>query len=89
MEFFSPLAPKALPDPMPSQFRLDLYYTYYQSAGHHIDRCIALRHSIQDIVESGTFGHPRFDMFSIPTLAQAMHADTPSPAVPDLIDLGN
>ncbi|RVW18605.1 hypothetical protein CK203_106038 [Vitis vinifera] len=43
MGFFVPLAPRALPDPMPSQFRLDLY-------------------------------------------SQAMHADTPSPAVPNLID---
>ncbi|KAL6323732.1 hypothetical protein AAG906_002200 [Vitis piasezkii] len=41
-----------------------------------------------DIVDSGIFGHPQSDMFSIPTSAQAMHADTPSP-VPDLIDLGD
>ncbi|KAL6343642.1 hypothetical protein AAG906_025007 [Vitis piasezkii] len=42
-----------------------------------------------DIVDSGTFGHPQSDMFSIPTSAQAMHADTLSPAVLDLIDLGD
>ncbi|RVW28300.1 hypothetical protein CK203_099934 [Vitis vinifera] len=42
-----------------------------------------------DIVDSGTFGHPQSDMFPIPTSAQAMHADAPSPAVPDLIDLGD
>ncbi|RVW98111.1 hypothetical protein CK203_031945 [Vitis vinifera] len=42
-----------------------------------------------DIVDSGTFGHPQSDMFPIPTSAQAMHADSPSPAVPDLIDLGD
>ena len=83
------LAPRALPDPVPSQFRLDLYCTYRQSAGHHTDRCTALRHAIQDIVDSGTFGHPQSDMFPIPTSAQAMHADSPSPAVPDLIDLGD
>ena len=83
------LAPRALPDPVPSQFRLDLYCTYHQSAGHHTDRCTALRHAIQDIVNSGTFGHPQSDMFPIPTSAQAMHADAPSPAVPDLIDLGD
>ena len=89
MGFLAPLAPRALPDPVPSQFRLDLYCTYHQSVGHHTDRCTALRHAIQDIVDSGTFGHPQFDMFPIPISAQAMHADTPSPEVPDLIDLGD
>nr|CAN80486.1 hypothetical protein VITISV_013886 [Vitis vinifera] len=59
------------------------------SVGHHTDRCTALRHAIQDIVDSGTFGDPQSDMFPIPTSAQAMHADAPSPAVPDLIDLGD
>ncbi|RVX16914.1 hypothetical protein CK203_003351 [Vitis vinifera] len=89
MGFLAPLAPRALPDPMPPQFRLDLYCAYHQSAGHHTDRCTTLRHAIQDIVDSGTFGHPQFDMFPIPISAQAMHADAPSPAVPDLIDLGD
>ena len=89
MGFLAPLAPRALPDLVPSQFRLDLYCTYHQSVGHHTDRCTALRHAIQDIVDSGTFGDPQSDMFPIPTSAQAMHADAPSPAVLDLIDLGD
>ena len=87
MGFLAPLAPRALPDPVPPQFRLDLYCAYHQSVGHHTDRCTALRHAIQDIVDSGTFGHPQSDMSLISTPAQAMHADAPSPAVPDLIDL--
>ncbi|KAJ9672736.1 hypothetical protein PVL29_026090 [Vitis rotundifolia] len=87
--FLAPLALRALLDPVPPQFRVDLYCTYHQSAGHHTDHCIALRHAIQDIVDSGTFGHPHSDMFFIPTSAQARHADTASPAVPDLIDLGD
>ncbi|RVW15540.1 hypothetical protein CK203_077749 [Vitis vinifera] len=89
MGFLAPLAPRALPDPVPPQFRLDLYCMYHQSVGHHTDRCTALRHAIQDIVDSGTFGDPQSDMFPIPTSAHAMHADAPSPAVPDLIDLGD
>ena len=87
MGFLAPLAPRALPDLMPSQFQLDLYCMYHQSAGHHIDRCTTLQHAIQDIIDSGTFGHPQSDMFPIPTSIQ--YADAPSPAVPDLIDLGN
>ncbi|RVW68588.1 hypothetical protein CK203_063964 [Vitis vinifera] len=62
MGFLAPLAPRALPDPVPPQFRLDLYCAYHQSVGHHTDRCTALRHAIQDIVDSGTFGHPQSDM---------------------------
>ena len=89
MGLLAPLAPRALPDPVPPQFRLDSYCMYHQSAGHHTDRCTALRHAIQDIVDSGIFGHPQSDMFSIPTSAQATHADVPSPVVLDLIDLGN
>ncbi|RVW76144.1 hypothetical protein CK203_044291 [Vitis vinifera] len=88
MGFLAPLAPRALPDPVPPQFRIDLYCTFHQSVGHHTDRCTALRHAIQDIVDSGTFGHPQSDM-SLFYPAQAMHADAPSPAVPDLIDLGD
>ena len=87
MGFLAPLSPKTFPDPVPSQFQLDLYCMYHQSAGHHTDRCTALRHAIHDIVDFGTFGHPQSDMFSIPTLAQAVHADTTLPAVPDLVDL--
>ena len=46
MGFLAPLAPRALPDPVPSQFRLDLYCMYHQSVGHHTDRCTALRYAI-------------------------------------------
>ncbi|RVW57574.1 hypothetical protein CK203_113362 [Vitis vinifera] len=58
MGFLAPLAPRALPDPVPPQFRLDLYCMYHQSVGHHTDRCTALRHAIQDIVDSGRLGIP-------------------------------
>ncbi|RVW18269.1 hypothetical protein CK203_114410 [Vitis vinifera] len=61
MGFLAPLAPRALPDPVPPQTLLIL----------------------------GRFGHPQSDMSLISTPAQAMHADAPSPAVPDLIDLGD
>lgn len=87
--FLAPLAPRPLPNLMPPQFRLDLYYAYYQLVGHHTACCTILRHTIQDIVDSGMFSHPQSDMIYVPTLAQAMHADTPSLVVPDLIDLGD
>ena len=89
MGFLVPLAPKPLPNLVPSQFRLDLYCTYHQSEEHHTDRCTALRHSLQDLVDSRTFGHHKSNMIFIPTSAQAMHADTSSSVVLDLIDLGD
>ncbi|KAL6326311.1 hypothetical protein AAG906_005505 [Vitis piasezkii] len=79
MGFLAPLAPRALPDPVPSQFRLDLYCAY-----HHQEDITPI-----DIIDSGTFGHPQSDTFPIPTSAQAMHVDSPPPAIPDLIDLGD
>ena len=90
MGFLAPLAPRVLLDLLPSQFQLDLYCTYHQSAGHHTNRCTAQRHAIQDIVDSRKFGHSQSNMFFfIPISAQAMHANTPSPAILDLIDLGD
>ena len=89
MGFLAPLDPRSLPNLVSSQFRLDLYYTYHQSVEHHTDRCTALRHSLQDLVDSRTFGHLKSDIIFIPTSTQAMHADTPSLVVLDLIDLGD
>ncbi|KAL6331973.1 hypothetical protein AAG906_020326 [Vitis piasezkii] len=41
MGFLAPLAPRALPDPVPSQFRLDLYFRYvlytYLTQAVHVD----------------------------------------------------
>ena len=41
---------------MPPQFRMDLYYSYHQSQGHDTDRCTALRHAIQDVIDRGSIG---------------------------------
>ncbi|RVW68785.1 hypothetical protein CK203_060967 [Vitis vinifera] len=46
---------------MPPQFRLDLHCAYHQGPGHDIDRCSALRHAIQDLINQDV-GHG--DMFA-------------------------
>lgn len=89
MGFLTPLPLRPLPNPIPAQFRLDLYCPYHQSMGHHTDHCTALRHAIQDIIDSGMFGSSHLDRIYIPTSAQTIHADTSAPAVPDLIVLGD
>ena len=45
------LAPRPPPQPMPPQFRMDLHCAYHQGLGHDTDRCSALRHSIQDLID--------------------------------------
>ncbi|WKA13155.1 hypothetical protein VitviT2T_030485 [Vitis vinifera] len=41
------------PQPLPPQFRMDLHCAYHQGLGHEIDRCTALRHAIQDLIDQG------------------------------------
>ncbi|KAL6343340.1 hypothetical protein AAG906_022415 [Vitis piasezkii] len=41
------------PSPLPPQFRMDLHCAYHQGLGHETDRCTALRHAIQDLIDQG------------------------------------
>ncbi|RVW93377.1 hypothetical protein CK203_022397 [Vitis vinifera] len=45
--------PSPLPQPIPAQFRMDLHCAYHQEPGHETDRCTALRHAIQDLIDQG------------------------------------
>ena len=47
------LAPRPPPQPMLPQFRMDLHYAYHQGPGHDTDRCSALRHAMQDLIDQG------------------------------------
>ncbi|RVW32537.1 hypothetical protein CK203_093742 [Vitis vinifera] len=38
---------------VPPQFRMDLHRAYHQGPGHDTDRCSALRHAIQDLIDQG------------------------------------
>ena len=40
------LAPRPPPQPLPSQFRMDLHCAYHQGPGPDTDRCSAMRHAI-------------------------------------------
>ncbi|XP_077249470.1 uncharacterized protein LOC143888976 [Tasmannia lanceolata] len=46
------LEPRELPNPLPRYWRKDYYYEYHQSVGHLTDRCMALNHKIQDMIEA-------------------------------------
>ncbi|RVW77969.1 hypothetical protein CK203_048257 [Vitis vinifera] len=45
------LEPKPLSQPIPPQFRMDLYCSYHQRQGHDTNWCTALRHAIQDVID--------------------------------------
>ncbi|RVX18697.1 hypothetical protein CK203_007090 [Vitis vinifera] len=45
------LTPRPPPQPIPPQFRMDLHCAYHQGPGHETDRCTALRHAIQDLID--------------------------------------
>ena len=44
------LTPRPLPQPIPSQFMMDLHCAYHQEPGHETNHCTALRHAIQDLI---------------------------------------
>ncbi|RVW40338.1 Retrovirus-related Pol polyprotein from transposon 17.6 [Vitis vinifera] len=47
------LTPRPPTQPLPPQFRMDLHCAYHQGPGHDTDRCSALRHAIQDLIDQG------------------------------------
>ena len=57
------------PQPLPPQFRMDLHYAYHQGPGHETDRCTALRHAIQDLIDQGLvhLGQPSVTQNPLPT----------------------
>ncbi|RVW21319.1 Transposon Ty3-G Gag-Pol polyprotein [Vitis vinifera] len=65
--------------PIPAQFRMDLHCAYHQGPGHETDRCTALRHAIQDLIDQGLvhLGQPSVTTNPLPT--HTTHA-VPPPA---------
>ncbi|RVW71069.1 hypothetical protein CK203_061494 [Vitis vinifera] len=54
----APLAPRPPPSTLPPRFRAHEFCAYHQMAGHRTDYCASLRHTIQDLVDSGTVSFP-------------------------------
>ena len=73
------LAPRPVPQPVPPQFRMDLHRTYHQSLGHDTDRCLALRHAIQDFIDQGLVNLGQPSVTTNPLPAHSTHAVPPPP----------
>ncbi|RVW29023.1 hypothetical protein CK203_088881 [Vitis vinifera] len=65
------------PQPLPPHFRMDLHCAYHQGSGHETDRCTALRHAIQDLIDQGLvhLGQPSVTQNPLP--AHTTHAVPP------------
>ncbi|RVW47635.1 hypothetical protein CK203_109792 [Vitis vinifera] len=74
----TPLEPKPLPQPVPPQFRMDLYCSYHQRQGHDINLCTALRRTIQDVIDQGSISLDQLSMPSDPVTTHSTHVVPPS-----------
>lgn len=48
-----PLNPRPPPNPLPKSYDPQAHCAYHQGPGHHTDRCLTLKHAIQDLVDQG------------------------------------
>ena len=74
----TPLEPKPLPQPVPPQFRIDLYCSYHQRQGHDINLCTALGRTIQDVIDQGSISLDQLSMPSDPVTTHSTHVVPPS-----------
>ncbi|RVW75924.1 hypothetical protein CK203_051824 [Vitis vinifera] len=71
------LTPRPPPQPYLLTFKMDLHCAYHQGLGHETDRCTALRHAIQDLIDQGLvhLGQPSVTQNPLP--AHTTHAVPP------------
>ena len=71
------LTPRSPPQPIPHQFRMNLHCAYHQGPGHETDRCIALRHAIQDLIDQGLVYLGQSSVTTNPLPAHTTHVVPP------------
>eukprot|EP00261_Vitis_vinifera_P028366 XP_010662558.1 PREDICTED: uncharacterized protein LOC100853663 [Vitis vinifera] len=73
------LTPRSPPQPIPPQFRMDLHCAYHQGPEHETDRCTALRHAVQDLIDQVLVHLGQPSVTTNPLPAHTTHA-VPPPA---------
>ena len=73
----APLAPRPLPHPIPPHFRSHEHCLYHQIPGHDTERCSALHHAIQDLIDSGVVDLARPSVTTNPLPAHSTQAVPP------------
>ena len=56
--FLVPLAPRPPSSTLPLRFRAHEFCAFHQMEGHRTDYCASLRHTIQDLIDSGAVSFP-------------------------------
>ncbi|RVW35486.1 hypothetical protein CK203_073794 [Vitis vinifera] len=56
--FLASLVPRPSPSILPPRFRAHEFCAFHQMAGHLTDYCAFLRHTIQDLIDSGAVSFP-------------------------------
>ena len=69
-----PLSVSPLPQVIPPHFMIDLYCAYHLSQGHDTDRCVALRHAIQDLIDQGLVQLGQLSVTANPLPTYSTHA---------------
>ncbi|XP_034693534.1 uncharacterized protein LOC117920231 [Vitis riparia] len=72
-----PLAPRPLPHPIPPHFRSHEHCLYHQILGHDTERCSALHHAIQDLIDSGLVDLAGPNVTTNPLPTHSTHAVPP------------
>ena len=75
----TPLASRPSPQFISPQLRVDLHCLYHQGPGHDTDRCTALRHAIQDLIDQGLVNLGQPSVTTNPLPSHSTHA-VPPPA---------
>uniref|UniRef100_F6HI05 Uncharacterized protein n=1 Tax=Vitis vinifera TaxID=29760 RepID=F6HI05_VITVI len=76
-----PLAPRPLPHPIPPHFRFHEHCLYHQMQGHDTERCSALHHAIQDLIDSWVVDLARPSVTTNPLPTHSTHAVPPPPSL--------
>ena len=56
--FLVPLALRPPPSTLPPRFRAHEFCAFHHMAGHRTNYCASLRHTIQDLIDSGAVSFP-------------------------------
>ncbi|KAL6327381.1 hypothetical protein AAG906_019071 [Vitis piasezkii] len=72
---------RPLPHPIPPHFRSHEHCLYHQIPGHDTERCSALHHAIQDLIDSGVVDLARPSVTTNPLPTHSTHAVPPPPGL--------
>ncbi|KAL6342728.1 hypothetical protein AAG906_016562 [Vitis piasezkii] len=75
------LVPRPLPHPIPPHFHSHEHCLYHHIPGHDTERCSALHHAIQDLIDSGVVDLARPSVTTNPLPTHSTHAVPPPPGL--------